>query len=232
MDEGALWRQRAAELASALRAAIDALSTRQVGADTLAEATESVRRIVDRLDGPARARWYEHEASDPAASPQARGAYSDQSPIRGLMNPIAPPLAVEVVTDDDGQRRAVGHVRLSRSYEGPPHGVHGGWVAALFDDLLGHLQGAGGPPGVTARLEVRYRDLTPIETDLRLEGWIESDDGRRVVARASCHAGDLLTAEAEALFIRVDFAALQERMGGGRSDGSQPTAATSGTRKP
>jgi acyl-CoA thioesterase FadM len=85
-------------------------------------------------------------------------------------------------------------------------------VAALFDDLLGAAQGAAGVHCVTARLAVRYRDVTPIEEELRLEAWIERESGRRVVARATCHARDTLTAEAEGLFVRVDFNAIEARM--------------------
>jgi len=33
-----------------------------------------------------------------------------------------------------------------------------------------------------------------------------------VVARATCHAGETLTAEAEALFLKVDFREIDERM--------------------
>jgi hypothetical protein len=49
---------------------------------------------------------------------------------------------------------------------------------------------------------------------LRFEAWVESDHDKRIVAKATCHAGggELLTADAEALFIRVDFEEIQARM--------------------
>jgi acyl-coenzyme A thioesterase PaaI-like protein len=97
------------------------------------------------------------------------------------------------------------------AYEGPPHGVHGGWVAALFDDLLGSAKGLTGAPGMTATLTVRFRQITPVEEDLQLEGWIERESGRRVVAKATCRAGEALTAEAEALFVGVDFDEVRKR---------------------
>jgi acyl-CoA thioesterase FadM len=91
-------------------------------------------------------------------------------------------------------------------------------VAALFDDLLGATQGLLHSPAVTARLTVRYRHVTPIGEELRLRAWIRRDDGRRVEARATCHAGDTLTAEAEGLFVRVDFNEVQQRMLARRRD--------------
>ena len=117
-------------------------------------------------------------------------------------------------TKEEGPR-LVGRVTLNRAYAGPPHGVHGGIVAALFDEMLGGAQGLAPPPGVTALLEVRYRQLTPVDTPLVFEAWIEDERGRRIVARATCHAGDTLTADAKGTFIRVDFDEVQERMSSG-----------------
>jgi acyl-coenzyme A thioesterase PaaI-like protein len=90
--------------------------------------------------------------------------------------------------------------------------VHGGFVAALFDEILGAAIGLAPPPGVTATLEVRYRNVTPVEEELRFEAWVAEDRGRRIVAQATCHAGALLTAQAKGLFVRVDFDAVRRRM--------------------
>jgi acyl-CoA thioesterase FadM len=92
-------------------------------------------------------------------------------------------------------------------------------VAALFDELLGAAQGLAEAPGVTAILRVRFRHLTPVDEDLRLEAWIADQRQRRLVVKATCHAGDTLTADAEGIFMRVDFnevhARMQERREGG-----------------
>jgi acyl-CoA thioesterase FadM len=65
---------------------------------------------------------------------------------------------------------------------------------------------------MTAILKVRYRQLTPLNEDLRLEAWIAEQRERRLVAKATCHAGDTLTADAEGIFMRVDFNEVHERM--------------------
>jgi acyl-coenzyme A thioesterase PaaI-like protein len=129
---------------------------------------------------------------------------------------------MEVVEGDDGRQVIVSRVRLGLAYEGPPHGVHGGYVAGMFDDVLGATQRLIAQPGVTATLEVKYRHITPIEEDLVLRAWVVEDRGRRVVSRATCHAGDTLTAEAEALFIRVDFVEVKDRMAARRARGRSP----------
>ena len=84
--------------------------------------------------------------------------------------------------------------------------------AKLFDELLGSTQLLARRGGVTAILKIRYRDITPIDEDLRFEGWIHQDRGRLLTVRGTCHAGDTLTADAEGLFVKVDFNAMQDRM--------------------
>ena len=121
------------------------------------------------------------------------------------MNPVAPPLRTEHAERADGSPCVVGRARLPDLYEGPPRGVHGGLVAALFDEILGASMSLAPPPGVTAKLEVDYHHLTPIGEELRLEAWIKEVRGRRIFAEATCHAGDTLTARATALFVRVDY---------------------------
>lgn len=200
----------AAALAAELRGVIEALAVSQPDAATLAEATELARALRRRLAGPRRPRWYDDEAN--AESPGARSAYLAHSPVRGQQNPLAPPLELETLERDDGSPAVAGRARLGMAYEGPPHGVHGGWVAALFDEVLGSVQGLAEQSGVTGILTVRYRHLTPVDEELRLEGWLEKQRSRHLVARARCFAGDTLTADAEGVFVRVDWQEVQERM--------------------
>ena len=84
-------------------------------------------------------------------------------------------------------------------------GFMGGWVAALFDDLLGSAQSLAGGGAVTAKLAIKYRQLTPLHEDLDFEAWVVSKRGRRITLRARCSARGRVTAEAEALFASVDF---------------------------
>jgi acyl-coenzyme A thioesterase PaaI-like protein len=226
----------ARELADELRGILEALAVRSLREEDVAVATRLARDVREMLQGAPRARWYDAEADAWALSPEARRAYLEQSPIRGHLNPVAPPLDLETVRRPDGTRAVRGTAKLGMRYEGPPHGVHGGWVAALFDEMLGAVQGLAEAPGVTAVLTVRYRHLTPVLEDLRLDGWIHEQRGRRLVARATCHAGETLTAEAEALFIEVDFNEVQDRMMQRRlardGDDDDPTVTDSAHRHP
>jgi acyl-coenzyme A thioesterase PaaI-like protein len=212
------WRRAALPVAAELRALTEALSVNALDPEALARAAELLRDARELLEGPPRTRWYDRGGAALRIDEETTRAYLDQSPIRGHLNPVAPPLEVEQTTRPDGTPIIAARARLGMAYEGPPHGVHGGWVAALFDDVLGASQWLAGSRGVTAKLEVHYRHVTPLEEELRFEAWIESRRGRRIVARATCHAGKTLTAEAEALFLTVDFRQVQQRMRTRRGD--------------
>ncbi len=129
----------------------------------------------------------------------------DNSPLMGLANPLAPPMHLELRDD-----RVVGTVTCGSAYEGPPGHVHGGFVAAMFDELLGYAQGLSGRQGMTGRLTVSYRSPTPLHTELRCAGWLESVDGRKILTKGELYAGDRLCAEAEGLFISIDGARFEQ----------------------
>jgi acyl-CoA thioesterase FadM len=51
-----------------------------------------------------------------------------------------------------------------------------------------------------------------LHTDLAFVAWVESIRGRKIVTRAKAFNGDELIAEAEGLFISVDFEALRSSL--------------------
>lgn len=144
--------------------------------------------------------------SDPAA-------FFDHSPMLGRANPLAPPIDLA-----QGDAVMYGSATFGAAYEGPPGCVHGGYVAAAFDEVLGATQSLGGRPGMTGRLTVHYRSPTPLNTPLHFEGRVERVEGRKTFTVGTVHAGDRLCAEAEGLFIAIDFAKMVElrRMRGQR----------------
>jgi acyl-coenzyme A thioesterase PaaI-like protein len=95
-------------------------------------------------------------------------------------------------------------VVFGSAYEGPPGSVHGGFVAAAFDEVLGFANSLSGSPGMTARLIVNYRQPTPLYTELRFDARLDRVEGRKIFTTGEVYAGDRLTAEAEGLFVSVD----------------------------
>ncbi len=120
------------------------------------------------------------------------------NPLDGKSNPIAAPIIVWVEGD-----RAYGRANMGWQYEGPPNSVHGGFVAALFDQFLGIAQKITGQPGFTGTLTIKYLKPTPLDTELRFEGWVDRIEGRKNFLQGELWAGDVLTATAEGIFISL-----------------------------
>jgi acyl-coenzyme A thioesterase PaaI-like protein len=136
--------------------------------------------------------------------------FRDRSPLVGLANPLAPP--AELTADSEAQR-VDGRVYFGPAFEGAPGCVHGGFVAALFDEALGMACIFSGKPGMTAWIKISYRKPTPIETPLRLVARMDSIHGRKILNSGEIFAGDELVADATGLFISIPvdkFAELRE----------------------
>jgi acyl-coenzyme A thioesterase PaaI-like protein len=191
------WKQKR-RLAAAMRLVISRLVESDAPEAELAAAADGLERYATRLATHPRLRRLEGFAETATAGDVA--AFFDQSPVIGLSNPLAPPIRVRAT----GERSAEGSARFGAAYEGPPGCVHGGWVAAAFDEVLGFAQSLTGSPGFTGTLVVRYRKPTPLHTDLRFEAHVTRVEGRKIFAVGSLHAGALLTAEAEAIFVSAD----------------------------
>ncbi|MDZ7785447.1 MAG: PaaI family thioesterase [Halioglobus sp.] len=118
------------------------------------------------------------------------------NPLAGWSNPIAPPINMWIDSDT-----AYGTCTCGWAYEGPPGSIHGGIVAAIFDQFLGMCQLMGGMPGMTAYLHVDFHKRTPLNTELRLEGRYDRIEGRKNFIRGQMYADGVMTASAEGLFV-------------------------------
>ena len=192
------WAERR-RLATAMRAVIDRLVQIDAPEQELAAAADALERYAERLAEHPKSHRYETWAETSPAGDA--GAFFDQSPLIGLANPLAPPIRVEA--DPDG-KRVHGHVTFGAAYEGPPGCVHGGVVAAAFDEVLGFANSLSGNPGMTGTLTVRYRLPTPLHTPLRFEARFDRAEGRKIFTSGEVFAADARTAEAEGIFISVD----------------------------
>lgn len=180
-------------LTAATRALVEAVTLLPADADgdpiaAVASAIEAAAMALaePRLTGTG--------ATGPA--PRTYGSYLPSSLLVGTAHPLSPGADA---TFADGVLEV--RVRFGASYEGPPGYVHGGIVALAFDELFGMCNVCNGQGGLTGRLSVRYRRPTPLRRTLRLTAWQEHHEGRRMRVRGTMHADDVLTAEAEGLFV-------------------------------
>ena len=185
-----------ARLAAAQRRLIEAAATREISDEGLTKATAALNQLAAQL-----------EESPPRPPKVAQlpdlnelDSFFNDDPISGRDNPIAPPVEITF-----GDAAVEARATFSRSFEGAPGFVHGGAIAAAFDQVLGMANLVSGHPGMTGTLTVRYVSPTPTETEIRFEAKAVEKEGRKSFVTGSCYAGDTLTAEAEATFVMLRF---------------------------
>lgn len=119
------------------------------------------------------------------------------SPVSGRRNAIALPIRVW----KESRNEVRGEVIFSPTYAGPPDAVHGGIIAAVFDELLAMANLISGNAGFTGTLTIRYLNKTPLNTSIELWGLSERQDERKQLSRGEMRVNGKVTATAEGLFI-------------------------------
>jgi acyl-coenzyme A thioesterase PaaI-like protein len=199
-----VWAARR-RLADAMRRVIERLTTSDAPQAELEVAAERLEEYSAHLaKHPRRERYvgFSESALADAEREDAEaqgGGHFDYSPFIGRSNPLAPPIQVEA--DADGLVTA--RVTFGSAYEGPPGCVHGGYVAAAFDEVLGYAETFSGAPGMTGTLNVVYRSPTPLHAEVVFRAKIEKVEGRKIYVHGTLHAGERLCAESDAIFVSI-----------------------------
>jgi len=219
VEDAALRARRAAiaELGDALRDLVEQASATEVGEDVLRQVTAQVQLAAAQLGQRTRTR-----ADLPSADDLLAG-YRMYNPVTGSGSGLAAPLHVELTGN-----AVVGTCTLGLAFEGPPTFAHGGVTAMLLDQLLGYAVSAAGHPGMTVRLELRYRAPVPLQTPLRLTAEAGEVNGRRISAGAviatAAEPGKILV-EANGTFVGLRPEQAARLFGGVHPDATDPTVA-------
>ncbi len=222
-EEPGTWPAKA-ELAEAVRELMHCLAATDAPAEELLAIAQQVRTSARRFSGQP----IMQNPPGVAEMSLAGGmeVFRDRSPMVGKANPLAPPATL---APDPERQEVHGDVFFGAAYQGAPGCVHGGFVAAIFDEALGMATVFSGKPGMTAWIKVSYRKPTPLETPLRIVARMDEMDGRKIRASAELFAEDLLVAEADGLFISIPLerfaelrAAERERKAAAAAAKSQP----------
>lgn len=183
-------------VANAIRQLTEVLVTSSPGTEKMHAIAEQLELTAEEFGGASRI----YGRFDWARSGE-HGNFGQVShelnPMAGWSNPIAPPINNWI----DGDM-ALGTCQCGWAYEGPPGSVHGGFVAAIFDQFLGMAQVLGGQPGMTGYLHINYHQRTPLNTELKLEGKLIKVERRKTIMRGEMYAGGVMTASAEGLFVQ------------------------------
>lgn len=146
-----------------------------------------LRQVSDALAG--------HQSDEPGRW----DGWHPEFPGRGL--PVLPPYVVDGI---DGASLH-GRVTFSRFHLGGNGAAHGGTQPLLFDDVFGRIANHGFP-GVarTAYLHVNYRNVTPLDVELRFYAHRDRVDGRKRWVQGRIERPDgTVACDAEALFLQL-----------------------------
>ena len=118
----------------------------------------------------------------------------------GEKNPIGLHLNFEPFEDKVIARKIV-----AREYQGYSNFVHGGIITTMLDEAMGNfIQVKYNEQAMTGRLEVRYKHPTPVNEELKISAWQESQRRNIISMRAQIETVDgTITAEATAKFAVV-----------------------------
>jgi acyl-coenzyme A thioesterase PaaI-like protein len=125
-------------------------------------------------------------------------SYPDR-PISGA----ASPWGVDLVITRNGDG-VIGRTTFRSAHEGAPGRVHGGVLAATFDDLFGFLNQLLEKRAFTGEITVRYEGPTPLNRPVELRARLVGIEGRKQFFEAEAFDGEKRFARSTATFIAVD----------------------------
>lgn len=197
--EARYWQGRNT-LAAAARQLNEKLVSSDISEDVAHQIATEVKKITDRL-----AEMPQVSGLVEMGRRESRGSFDNVMgelvAMAGRSHPCAPELSWQ-----ERPGGITGTVFFSQAFEGPPGHVHGGWVAGILDHIMGMTHVRTGYPGMTGGLSVRYRKPTPLNTLIHVSATATALDERRTEVTAEMRHGEITTATAEAIFIRVDSA--------------------------
>jgi uncharacterized protein (TIGR00369 family) len=133
--------------------------------------------------------------------------------VCGVENPIG--LRQSFYEDDEG--RVVVRFRPRQEHQGYPGVLHGGIAAALLDEVLGRVIVGKGVWMVTARMEIRYKEMIPLDQTLTIVGETVRETRRLVEAKGELRLADgTVAATAQASYLPIPeekMAGMEEKVG-------------------
>ncbi|MDV2474596.1 PaaI family thioesterase [Rhodococcus zopfii] len=138
---------------------------------------------------------------EPHQVPEGKSPAGFNPDLPGRGSLLQPPWLIEKFDADAVRER--GMFRLF--HRGGNNAVHGGTIPLLFDDLFGMIVHASGHPiARTGYLRINYRKITPIGTELVVEGRVDRVEGRKIFCSAELRTPEgTLLCDCEALMVQL-----------------------------
>lgn len=179
------------EVADATRSLLSRLARTQADDERLGHVGRALRLAEDALNGQPERQGHVRSIEGALTG---LGSLSELGPFTGRLHAIAP-LGRLIL----GDSWAEANVTYDSAHQGAPGFVHGGFIAAFFDEMLGAVQRD--TARMTVSLELKYRSPAPLHRELRYTTQLLRIEGRKAFVGGALHDGERLCAEASALFV-------------------------------
>jgi len=186
------------EAGRAVRDLGHALIGRHASAEQIDVLTAQLHELTHRLEsGPVRVRQGLFAWASQPLDGEPFTTFEDR-PISGTASPFSCELDSVRVGDE-----AVVRFTLRAAHEGAPGRSHGGFVSAIFDDVMGFVIQIHQTPAYTGELSVRYEAGVPIGRPLEMRARLDHQSGRKLHITADLWNGDQRLATAKSTFIAI-----------------------------
>lgn len=183
-------------LSDAVRRLIASLVATGAPAEILDAARAEVDAVVASLQ-PFAARSRYDDVDGLTFTPGSTAVF-EHHPFLGPSNPMAPPVAIV-----RGEDQVTATLAFDLRHEGMPGYAHGGWIAAVFDQILAVAAASlAGRPAMTGTMTIRFVRPTPIDTPLTYVATAEITGARTVRVVSELHAGTEVCAHGEGIMVQ------------------------------
>jgi acyl-coenzyme A thioesterase PaaI-like protein len=203
-DDSEALSEARVEAAGAVRELVHALSGHDADEATLQSVATAIRELVPALTAaPRRARVIPSFDAVSGALPEDGTSRRYAMADRAVVGP-ANPTSIDVLSTRRDGDEGVAEVVFGPAFEGALGRVHGGMVAAVFDDLAGFVLAFVGRPGFSGRLEVSFRAPVPTEVPIEFRVRLREQEGRKLFVEGEATLDGQVLATTEVVMITVE----------------------------
>jgi acyl-coenzyme A thioesterase PaaI-like protein len=190
------------DLVDATRSLIEAVVMTDVDPEDRASAAETIHSVISKLTAVRR--------EEPLLLARRDGLCGVESLLQagtGRLNPQAPPVewTERPVEPEPGGVPVPATVRaicrFTAAHAGSPGRVHGGVIATVLDEALGHAVTCSGVSGMTVSFTLSLRRATPLDEPVEIVARYNGHEGRKSFATGEVVVDGMVTAEASAIFV-------------------------------
>lgn len=107
------------------------------------------------------------------------------------------------IKSDKALKKAWAETKINKNFCGWEGIVHGGIISTVLDEIMAYAAFTVYESGVTGEITVRFRKPIPVESEILIEGFVESVKGRVCYAKGTITMNGEIMAESTGKMVMV-----------------------------